>query len=622
MVDERTAELLVERLIRRIEQANTYFLMKMGASIKQLRNLTPSQAQQLVQILKYGGNYEKIVKEISKYTGLNIKDIDDIFSTYAKKDQLFYKKFYEYRNKPFIPFDENPALKTQTMALSNIAKTEMFNFTRSNVLGYTIRDLKGRIQFLGLRETYNRVLDEALLNVGQGKETFDSAMTRIMKELGGSGLKTITYDSTYIDKNGIERYRTRRLDSAVQMHLKARLRELHNENQKIFGEEFGYDGVEISVHANPAPDHELAQGRQFTVSEYDENGNLIKEGEFEKLQAGKQATTYDGLVVNLDHDHKNGYRPISELNCYHYIFSIVLGVSKPQYNNEKLQEIIDDNKKGFEYEGKHYTMYEGEQLQRKLERKIREQKDIQIFAKAGGNDELILESQSKITQLTNKYKELSAISDLPTKMERMKVSGYRRTKVNLPKEKTIQKTIKDGAIHFGDLGKARDTNFFAINSSRRSTGHFGNGTYFVSKEEANRLENSAHFSRDERPKKEVDFSDYELYKPSIETEGMRLHNGLKAVNYGEYDDFDFMLMKDDLVRHGISEDKIKNTINIIEEKRKEFENKDYDFQLKQDSLSTIFMKELGYNGIDVRGLENLDNTGYGSVIYNLKKKKK
>ena len=77
---------VIEKLIGRIEEANTYFLIKMGSSIKQIRNLTPSQAQQLVQILKYGGNYEDIIKEISKYTNLNIKDIDDIFSNYAKKD--------------------------------------------------------------------------------------------------------------------------------------------------------------------------------------------------------------------------------------------------------------------------------------------------------------------------------------------------------------------------------------------------------------------------------------------------------------------------------------------------------------------------------------------------------
>lgn len=415
MIDEKTIDLLVERLVRRIEQANTYFLMKMGSSIKKIRELTPTEAQQLVQILKYGENYDEILKELSKYTGLNIKDLDEIFSSYAKKDQLFYKEFYKYRKIPFIPFEENKYLQRQVKAFTNIVKKEMYNFTRSNVLGYTIRDLEGNPQFYGLKETYNRVLDEALLNVGQGKESFDQAMTRIMKDIGGSGLKTIEYESG----------RSVRLDSAARMHLKSRLRELHNETQEIYGKEFDADGVEISVHENPAPDHELAQGRQFSTVRPSKN----KQSEWEKLQAGKEATDYLGVKVNLDHDHKNGYRPISEMNCYHYIFSIVLGVSKPEYSEEQLKQIINNNNKGFELDGKHYTNYDGTQLQRNLERKIREQKDIQIFAKASGNMDLVGESQQKITQLTRKYKELSDISGLPTKMKRLKVSSYKRTKI-------------------------------------------------------------------------------------------------------------------------------------------------------------------------------------------------
>lgn len=404
MISEEQIELLVERLINRIEEANTYFLMKMGSSIKKIKDLTPSQAQQLVQILKYGGNYEDIVKEISKYTDLNIKDIDEIFSKYAEKDREFYKKFYEYRN---IPFEESNALKTQKNALTRVVENEMYNFTRTNVLGYTIRDIQGKPQFLGLRETYNRVLDEALLNVGQGKETFDSAMSRILKDIGGSGLKTIEYASG----------RKMRLDSAIRMHLKSGLRELHNENQKIIGEEIGADGVEISVHENPAIDHEKAQGRQFSNEEY------------QKLNNGLEAKDYTGQIITLDHDHKNGYRPISELNCYHYVFSIVLGVSKPEYSDEQLKKIIDRNNKGFELDGKQYTMYEGTQLQRNLERAIREQKDIQILAKASDNIELVSQAQQKITQLTNKYKELSDLSGLPTKVNRLRVSGYRKTKV-------------------------------------------------------------------------------------------------------------------------------------------------------------------------------------------------
>ena len=407
MITEKQIELIIERLIKRIEDANTYFLMKMGSSIKKIKQLTSTQAQQLVQILKYGGNYDDIIKEIAKYTNLNVKDIDEIFSSYAKKDQQFYKQFYKYRNIPFVEYAENEALKRQTKALANIVKNEMYNFTRNNVLGYSIKDLDGKVQFVGLRETYNRVLDEALLNVGQGKETFDNAMSRILKDIGGSGLKTIEYESG----------RSMRLDSAIRMHLKGRLRELHNENQKIIGEEFGFDGWEISVHENPAPDHQDAQGRQFSIAEYD------------RLNSGLDAKDYTGKVITLDHDAKNGYRPISEMNCYHYAFSIVLGASKPEHSEEELNEIVERNNKGFEIDGKHYSMYEGTQMQRNLERAIREQKDTQILAKASGNMELVGETQQKITQLTRKYRELSNVSGLPTKMERMKVSGYRRMKV-------------------------------------------------------------------------------------------------------------------------------------------------------------------------------------------------
>jgi hypothetical protein len=38
----------------------------------------------------------------------------------------------------------------------------------------------------------------------------------------------------------------------------------------------------------------------------------------------------------------------------------------------------------------------------------------------------------------------------------------------------------------------------------------------------------------------------------------------------------------------------------------------------EDSPSTRFMKAMGYEGIDVRGMKGLDNTKYGSVIYDLK----
>ena len=403
MISEKQIDALIERLMNRMQEANTYFLEQIGEKIKKIGTLTPSKAQQLVQILKYGGSYEEIVKEISRITNLNIKEIDTIFKEYAKKDQMFYEDFYKFRNVPFIKYEDNMLLKNQTQALANIMKNEMYNYLRENVIGYSYRDVNGDVVFKGLRETYNDLLDRALMNVGQGKETFDNAMRDVLKELGGSGLRTLDYESG----------RSIRLDSAVKMHLKGRLRELHNENQRLIASDIDADGVEISVHEYPAPDHEDSQGHQLTNEE------------FNKLQTIGTATDYNGKILDLHKELVSGeipdyFRPISEMNCYHYIFAIVLGVNKPQYSDKQLQEIKDRNEAGFDYNGEHYTMYEGTQLQRRLETAIREQKDIKVLGEASGDDKLVIDADIKIKALRKKYKELSVLSGLSQKTRRMR----------------------------------------------------------------------------------------------------------------------------------------------------------------------------------------------------------
>ena len=404
MIDERLIDKLVERLVDRIEEANTYTLQKIGESIKKIGALSPSKAQKLAQILKYGGNYDKIVEKLAKITELNVKDIYEIFEEVAKSDYAFAKQFYDYKGVKYIPYEQNIALQNQVKALARITANQYVNF--SNTLAFTKR-VNGRVLYTDLARTYQDTLDKAILSIAQGKSTFDEQMYSTIKELASSGLKTVDY------ANG----RSVRLDSSVRQHLKGALRNLHNETQAVFGEEFGSDGVEISVHINPAPDHAEVQGRQFSKEE------------FVKFQNDQDAVDYTGKVFESEHEGHDR-RSISEYNCYHYTFDIVLGVSKPNYTSQELKEILDTNEKGFELDGTHYTNYEGTQLQRKLETEIRKQKDIQIMAKASGNKELIAHSQEKIRQLTSKYRQLSDVSGLPTKMERMRVSSYKRINVN------------------------------------------------------------------------------------------------------------------------------------------------------------------------------------------------
>ncbi len=428
MITEEQIELIVERLVRRAEQANVYFLMNIGSSVKKIRSLKPSEAHRLIQMLKYGTTYDDIVRELAKYTDLNIKDIDKIFEQYAKKDAQFYEQFYDYRNKLFTPFEENAMAQRQEQIIANVVKSKLYDFARPNVLGYTIRDLKGNPQFVGLKETYNRVLDEALMNINQGKENFDSALYRILKDIGGSGLKTVDYASG----------RHVRLDSAISTQLKDGLQQLHLQNQMLYGQQFNSDGVEITVHENPAPDHAPVQGRHFSNEE------------FEKLQNGLSAKDYKGKTYNLDHDDKNGYRPIGTMNCYHNVYPIILGVSEPEYTDKELKEIINRSNEKVEIDGKQYTRYECTQLQRMLERKVRQQKDIQILGKSSDNQFLMGEAQNKITILTSKYKQVSKVSGLPTKAERLRVGSYKRS---ASATKTYKDTINKMKVGEFDISK-------------------------------------------------------------------------------------------------------------------------------------------------------------------------
>lgn len=414
MIDERIIELLSERLVNRVEQANTYVLEQIGKSIKKVGTLKPTQAQQLGEILKYGGNYDKIVKELAKITKLNIKDIYEIFEEVAKRDYDFAEQFYNYRGKKYIPYDENTALRNQVNALSTITANEYKNM--ANTLAFA-KVVNGKTIYTTLAKTYQDTIDQAILSVSQGKDTFDKEMSRVIKDLSNSGIRVVDYASGY----------SRRLDSSVRMNIMGGLRDLHNNIQQEIGKEFDSDGVEISVHYNPAPDHEDVQGHQFSNEE------------FNKFQDNKDCHDYKGKIFLSE--YKEGYerRAISEYNCYHYTFSIVLGASKPLYSDKELNEINKNNHKGFKFDGKHYTNYEGTQLQRRIETEVRKTKDEQIMAKASLPNakqedlpkikETITNSQKKITQLTRKYRELSEASGLPTKMQRMKVSGYRRTRV-------------------------------------------------------------------------------------------------------------------------------------------------------------------------------------------------
>jgi len=102
-----------------------------------------------------------------------------------------------------------------------------------------------------------------------------------------------------------------------------------------------------------------------------------------------------------------------------------------------------------EFDGKEMTNYEASQVQRRLEREIRRQKNRSVIAVSAGDDEMRREAQMKINQLTGKYKDLSDKFGLKTKAERMQVSDYRPVKIITP----IQKGVKPESRPFESVKK-------------------------------------------------------------------------------------------------------------------------------------------------------------------------
>ena len=102
-----------------------------------------------------------------------------------------------------------------------------------------------------------------------------------------------------------------------------------------------------------------------------------------------------------------------------------MGVDSPQYTPDELEKFRKDNEKGVDYEGRHYTMYQATQRQRKLERAIRKQKRRILVAEQNTNDkERLHQAQIKYQVLNQEYKRFSKAAGLRLQHERMEMAGF------------------------------------------------------------------------------------------------------------------------------------------------------------------------------------------------------
>lgn len=399
MLSENAIENLISPIVNRQEAINAYVIGKIAEDVREIGKLSPSNIKQMKLLVDYGANIRQMNAELARLSNLQVRDIKGLIRNVAIDTHIDAKPLYDYRHRAFIPYKKNSKLQQFVRVIGNRTAGTFQNISNSRATGFLIRDMKhpGKLKFQSIKDTYRSVIDEAIQSVVAGGVDYRTAMRRTMKQLSDSGVRRLSWDSGY----------TQRLDTAVRRNILEGIRAIQQAIEDEHGKEIGADGKELSAHINSATDHEPFQGHQFRNEEFDK---LQNSEDFEDIKGNKFA----GVA-----------RVIGMWNCRHIARSIIIGVSKPKYTDEQLQQFIDDNHKGYTLpNGKHLTKYECTQMQRQMETKIRYAKDEQIMFQKMGDMDSARMARKKVIQYIKEYKQFSKSCNLKIQKDRISVYEY------------------------------------------------------------------------------------------------------------------------------------------------------------------------------------------------------
>lgn len=353
--------------------------------------------QDIRALRAHGIDLEEIKKAISKTTNTGADKLEKLLDDVVERNQKYYTSMIDLAHvtAPERLVDERDiaAIRRQTWgAYKNITGSMGFLVVRG-----------GRLTFLEPAQSYEWVLDSALLQVQTGAISYNQAIASAVRQLADSGIKTVDYESGY----------KLSIDSAVRMCVMTGVNQL---NQKYREQSMDYletDLVETNAHLgarnidgpNKWDNHEKWQGRWFRWKKYTEQYPNSSKGDYPDFDESCGPGSVTG---------------IGGANCRHSYYSVIEGVNEPTYSQEALDTLKGENNK-FTFEGKEYNGYTATQKQRQIERTIRKLKRRKASFEAAGLTEEAQTTNIRLRQLSKKYKAFSRAAGLPEQRERMKV---------------------------------------------------------------------------------------------------------------------------------------------------------------------------------------------------------
>lgn len=329
-----------DAFVQLAQQVEDEILQDVARRIGKMGTLTETADWQLWCYQQTEAVRENVVKLLAKYSGKSEATIRRLLKEAATEAMEREDAIYYHYNLEPTPFEESAALNN----LLNAGARQTCGTWR-NLTATTANTVSG---------AFERTLDVAWGKVATGAFDYKTAVKQAVDSLADE-MPEITYPSGHTDS----------LEVAARRAVLTGVNQTAGKLQEARMDEMNVEFVETSAHGGARPSHAEWQGRRF------HRGGAVD-------YLGKHYP---------DFEQATGYGTGAGLcgwNCRHTFFAVFpeLG-DPPTWTEESLQEL---NARNIEYNGKLYTQYEVNQMQRARERNVRKWKKRYLAESAAGSD--------------------------------------------------------------------------------------------------------------------------------------------------------------------------------------------------------------------------------------------
>lgn len=343
---------------------------------------------ELIRLLQRRGLPLADIEEyIKKTLKLSQTELDNIFQIGIDRNQEYYD---DVLSKQQLIGDtaRYASIMQEVDAIAQQTHDTFTNLTRS--MGFALRGNDGKVQVLPIQKTYQRILDDAEIEVWSGASSYDEAIKNATRRLAESGLQWVDYDSGHHN----------RVDVAVRRAVMTGITQMSAVYSDNLADELGTPYIEVTAHRGardtegqtPWASHKAWQGKVYSRRAGD-----IYPSVYEICGLGE----VDGLCG---------------INCRHHYYPFIEGISERTYTDEELANI---DPPPFEFEGKKYTAYEATQKQRQIESTMRSIKRRMVASKAAGIEDDYTDYSVRYRRLNDEYEKFSKAAGLPTQKQRI-----------------------------------------------------------------------------------------------------------------------------------------------------------------------------------------------------------